>query len=149
MLQVENGQDVEGGQADAHEQRDVKKQVERDGGADDFRQVAGRDGDLTADPEQDACPARVVIAARLRQVALGHDAEPRRQRLQQDGHEVRHHEDENQLVGEARAAGNVRGPVAGVHVADRDQEPGPGKRQQLAPEARAGGNADSAVDLCQ
>ena len=80
---------------------------------------------------------RIVVAAGLGQVAAGDDAELERQRLQQDGHEVGEQDDRKQRVAEARAAGQVGGPVARVHVADRDQVAGPGEGEQLAPETRA------------
>ena len=50
-LQEQDEEDVEAGDEDAVEERDVEEQVERDGGADDFGQVAGGDGDLGDDPE--------------------------------------------------------------------------------------------------
>ena len=64
---------------------------------------------------------RVGVAAGLRQVAPAGDAEARRERLQQDRHQVRHHDHAEQRVAEARAAGEVGGPVARVHVADGHQ----------------------------
>ena len=56
--------------------------------AEHLGQVAGGDGDLAQHPEREATGARVVVAAGLRQVAAGDDAEPRAERLQQDGHQV-------------------------------------------------------------
>ena len=54
-----------------------------------------------------------------------------------------------QRVAEARAAGEVGGPVAGVHVADGDEVAGAGEGEQLAPEAGAVRDGDRAVDLGQ
>ena len=90
---------------------------------------------------------RVAVAAGLREIAAAGDAEPRRQRLQQDRHQVGDHDHAEQRVAVARAAGEVGRPIAGVHVADRDQVAGAGKREQLAPETGAVGNGDRAVDL--
>ena len=61
-----------------------------------------------------------------------------RERLQQNRHQVGEHDDAEQRVAEARAAGEVGRPVARVHVADRDQVARAGEREELAPEAGAG-----------
>ena len=92
---------------------------------------------------------RVVIAAGLREVASAGDAEARGERLQQDRHQVRDHDDAEQRVAEARAAGEVGGPVARVHVADGDEVAGAGEREELAPEAGAVRDGDGAVDFGQ
>ena len=89
---------------------------------------------------------RVVIAAGLREVAAAGDAEPRGERLQQDRHQVREHDDAEQRVAVARAAGEVGRPVAGVHVADGDQVAGAGEREQLPPEAAA--SSGTAIEPC-
>ena len=68
-----------------------------------------------------ATGARIGFAARLRQVASADDAQPGGQRLQQNRHQVRKHQDPQKLVAEARAAFEVGGPVARIHVADADQ----------------------------
>ena len=75
---------------------------------------------------------RIAGAAGLREIAVGGDAEPRGQRLQQDRHQVRQQDDRQQRVAELRTAGEVGRPVAGVHVADRDQIAGAEKGQQPA-----------------
>src|SRR4029079_2497085 len=54
-----------------------------------------------------------------------------------------------QRVAESRAAGDVAGPVARIHVADGDEVPRPGEGEQLSPEARRHGHRDGAVDLRQ
>ena len=93
--------------------------------------------------------ARVVIAAGLREVAAGDDAELRAERLQQDRHQVREQDDAEQRVAELRAAGEVRGPVAGIHVADGHEVAGPGEGEHLAPEAEALGHGDGAVHFLE
>ena len=85
--------------------------------------------------------ARVAVAAGLREVAAAGDAEARGERLQQDRHQVGDHDDAEQRVAVARAAGEVGGPVAGVHVADGDQVAGAGEGEHLAPEAGSVGMA--------
>ena len=89
------------------------------------------------------------LVAELRQIALGGDAQLEREALQQNGHQVRGHDDKQQRVAEARAAGDVRGPVAGVHVADRDQESGTDKAQQPPPEVGRAGEAHRGMNLWQ
>ena len=79
---------------------------------------------------------RVVRAAGLGQVVARADAQAHGERLQQDRHQVRQHDHAEQRVAEPGAAGEVGGPVARVHVADRDEVARAGKREQLAPEAR-------------
>ena len=80
--------------------------------------------------------ARVAVAAGLRQVAAAGDPEPRRQRLQQDRHQVRQQDDAEQRVAVLRAAGEVGRPVPRIHVADGHQVARAREREQLAPEAR-------------
>ena len=91
----------------------------------------------------------VGLVAELRQIALGGHAQLEREALQQDGHQVGGHDDGEQRVAEARAAGDVGGPVAGVHVADRDQESGAEKAQQPPPVVRRAGEADRRMNLRQ
>ena len=93
--------------------------------------------------------AREVIAARLGEIAAAGDAEARGERLQQNRHQVRDHDDAEQRVAEPGAAGEVGGPVAGVHVADGHQVPGPREGHHLFPEAGAVGNRNGSVDLGQ
>ena len=91
---------------------------------------------------------RIVVAARLREIASGDDAELGREPLQQHRHEVREQHDAEQRVAEARAAGEVGRPVAGVHVADGDEIARAGEGEQLAKEA-AGADGHAAIDVLQ
>ena len=99
-------------QAHAPQQRDAEQQLQRDGRAEHLGQVARGDRDFAEDPQDDRRPARVRIAARLREIAAAGDAQPRGERLQQDRHQVRQHDDAEQRVAEPRAAGDVGRPVA-------------------------------------
>jgi hypothetical protein len=103
---------------------------------------------LAHHPEREPHGARVVVAARLREVAPGDDAELGGEPLEQDRHQVRHEDHAQQRVAEARPAGQIGRPVARVHVADRHQVPGPGERQQLAP-PRAPPHRNRAVRLLE
>ena len=133
FLQRQHEQRIERGDQDRRQQWNVEQQVQRDGRAQHFGQIAGDNGDLAQEPECDIHPARIGLAARLGQISAGDDAQLRSQRLQQDGHGVRHDQHPEQLVAEVRAAIQVRGPVARVHVPDADQIRGAGKRQHLPP----------------
>ena len=102
---------------------------------------------LAQHPEDDRRRPRIAVAAGLREVASAGDAQARGERLQQNRHQIRQHDHAEEGVAVARAAGEVRGPVARVHVADRDEVSRSGKREQLAPEARAVRDGDRSVDL--
>ena len=70
-------QSVGRGKQHAEEQRNVEQQVQRDGRAQHFRQIAGRDGNLAEEPQGVGNGARIGFAAGLRQIALGDDAQSR------------------------------------------------------------------------
>ncbi len=147
VLQEQDDEHVERRQDHAPDQRQVEQQVQRDGGADHFREVARGDGDFAQQPQEDGDRPRVAVAAGLREVAAAGDAEPGGERLQQDRHQVGNHDHAEQRVAVARAAGEVSCPVAGIHVADGDQVAGPGKGEHLSPESGADWNGDGAVNL--
>ena len=142
MLQKQHNNDVERRQRDAPGERQAEQKIERNGGADHFRQIAGRDCNLAQHPQHDRRRPRVAVAAGLRQVASAGDAEPRRQRLQQDRHQIRQHDDAEERVAEASAACEVGRPIARIHVADGHEITGPRKGEELAPEACAFWHAD-------
>ena len=75
VLQEQDDQHVERGEADAPDERQAEEQVERDRRAEHLGEVAGGDGDLAEDPQDDGDRPRVVVAAGLREVAAGGDAE--------------------------------------------------------------------------
>ncbi len=86
-----------------------------------------------------------MIAAGLGEIAPGGDAELDAEMLEEDRHQVGDHDDGEQGVAKLRAPGEIGGPVAGVHVADGDEETGAGKGGQLAPERGGGRDDDAAV----
>ena len=57
VLQEQHDQHVERREADAPDQRQAEQQVERDGRADHFGEIAGGDRDLAEDPQHDRRPA--------------------------------------------------------------------------------------------
>ena len=66
-----------------------------------------------------------MIAAGLGKITSGSDAELDAEMLQQDRHEIRNHDNHQQRVAESCAAREIRGPIARIHVTDRDKEAGP------------------------
>ena len=73
LLQHQDQQYVEGGEADAPDQRDSEQQLQGDGGADDLGEVAGDDRDLAEYPEGEPDRRGIVIGqacARSRPVAI-------------------------------------------------------------------------------
>ena len=133
-LQHEHHQHVERGQQHARHQRQSEQQLQRDRRSDHLGQVARGDGHLAQHPLRDAGCARSTVATCLRQIAFRHDAQLQREVLQQDRHQVGHQDHHQQRVAEQRAASEIGGPVAGIHVAHRHHGAGTGKRQQRAPE---------------
>lgn len=123
-------------------QRQAEQQLQGDGGADHLGQVAGDDRRLAGQPQQAAGARRVAFAAGLGQVQAAGDAQARGQRLQQHRHQAGEQDHREQQVAQLRAAGDVGGPVARVHVAHRDQVAGAGEGQQAAPPVAATGDFD-------
>ena len=90
-----------------------------------------------------------MIAAGLGKITSGSDAELDAEMLEQDRHEIRDHDDHQQRVAESCAAREIRGPIARIHVADRDKETGTGKCEQLSPKRSGHRNDDAAMDFRQ
>ena len=143
ILKEKNHHHIDRGDEAAPDQRDAEEQLEPDRGADDFGQIARGDGDLAEDPEENHGRLRIVIAAGLREVAAGRDAELHAEMLEQDRHQVRDQDDGEQRVAKLRAAGEIGGPVSRVHVADRDEKAGSGKGRELAPERGVSRDGDA------
>ncbi len=147
VLEQQHDHHVQGRDDAAPDQRDPKKQLEADRGADDFRQVARCNGQLAEDPEEIDRRARIVVATRLREIPAGGDAQLDAQVLEQDRHQVRDHDDGQERVAKLRAARQVGGPVARVHVADRHEKTRTREGEHLPPERRPGWHRDAAVHL--
>ena len=89
----------------------------------------------------------IPVAAALGQVFAGDDAEPRGDDLHEDGHEAGESDDPEQVVLELRSGLQVGAPVAGVHVADADQDGRADEGAPLLPESGVGvGNGDGVMD---
>ncbi len=133
----------------AADQGDAEQKFQRNRGADHFRKVAGDDRGLAGHPEQEVDGSGKAGAAGLREVAVGDDAEPRGERLQQDRHQVRQQDHRQQRVAELGSAREVGGPVARVHITDGDQIAGAEEGQQPARPMPAKGHRDGRIDLRQ
>ena len=149
VLEKQDDQHVASGQRDAPDERQAEKQIEGDGRAEHFGEIAGGDGNLAEDPQPDDGGSRIAVPARLREIAATGDPEPGGERLKQDRHQVRRHDDAEKRVTVTRAPRQVGRPIAGIHVADGDKVAGAGKRKKLAPEARAAGDCNGTVDFGQ
>ncbi len=134
-LEGEEEEDIGAGDDDGPEEGDMEEEVEGDGAAEDFGEIAGADGDFTEEPVGPACPAGVPVAAALGEVPAGDDAEARGDDLHEDGHDGGECDDPEESEFELGAALEVGAPVAGVHVADGDEDGGSDEGAPLAPEA--------------
>ena len=77
-LQHQNQQHIGDRNHHPRRERNAEQQVERDGGADDFRQIGRANRELRQQPQAERHRRRIVIAARLRQIAPCGNAQPRR-----------------------------------------------------------------------
>jgi len=66
----------------------VKQELERNGRTEDLGEIAGCDGNLADEPEENRGATRISFAAGLGKVAAGNDAEFGRQGLEKHRHEV-------------------------------------------------------------
>ena len=146
ILQVEDREDVEAGDDATPDHGDAEKDFQRDGRADDLCEVAGGDGDFAEEPQEPDDRQGIAVATRLGEVASRHDAELEAQVLEQDGHEIGNEDDAEERVAELRAALEIGGPVAGVHVADGDEEAGAGEGEHLSPERNTVADGNRAMD---
>src|SRR5271166_86669 len=113
----------------------MEQQVEGNGAAQHFRQVAGAYGHLAHQPIGPSGPPRIPVAAALGEVLPSHHAQSGGNDLHENGHEAGQPDYPQEAVLELSAALQVRSPVAGVHVTNVDQVLWPYKRPPLLPES--------------
>src|SRR5260221_7988134 len=65
----------------SEQQRNVKEEIQRDSGSENFRKIAGGDGKFAGDPQENGHAARVVVAAGLGEVAARNNPKFRGKRL--------------------------------------------------------------------
>src|SRR5207237_6060178 len=116
-----------GRENDDEKKRNVKKQIERHGRTENFGKIASGDSNFANDPEADRDRARVGFTASLGEIATGDDAEFGGQRLKEHRHQVAHEDDAEQRIAEFRAAAQVGGPIAWVHVTNGAEIDGAGE----------------------
>src|SRR4051794_35128248 len=88
-----------------------------------------------------------MIATRLGQIAPRGDTELKRKRLEQDRHQVREHDDGEERVIVLRAAREIRGPIARVHVANGDEKSRTGESEKLAQKTGGWRDQQAAMDF--
>jgi hypothetical protein len=144
-LQGEDDEYVQRGDEHTGEERESEEKLQRDGRAQDFSEVAGGDGDFANDPEKDGGAAGIMFAAGLGEIAPRGDAEFRGERLKKHRHQIAEKDDAEKRIAEFGAAGDVGGPIAGVHVADGDEVAGASEGENFAEPGSGGGNGNCAV----
>ena len=147
-LQRQQPERDDAGDHAAGEQRDPEQQVQRDAPPiTSARSVAmATSSACTHMPARH--PAREVVAAQLRQVAPGGQAELGRQRLDQHGQQVGRDDHPEQQVAVLGAGGEVGGEVAGVDVGDGGDERRPEQGEPAQPRARGSGGGRAGVPGC-
>ena len=88
-----------------------------------------------------------MIAACLCEVAPRGDTELDAQVLEQDRHQIGDHDDGQQRIAKPGATGQIRGPIARVHVSHCDQKSGAGECRQFPPERRRARDDNASVDF--
>ena len=88
VLKQQDHQHIERGDANSPDERNAKEQIQGDGRADHFGEIARRDGQFADDPKAKGDGLAVVVAAGLGEVASGRDPQFEGEALEQDRHEV-------------------------------------------------------------
>ncbi len=141
-LQREDEEDIERRYEDTDLKRNAEQEIEANGRADDLREIGCSNRDFGEQPKRPCERLGESIAARLGKVAPRSDAEPRTQRLQNDGHDVGHQRHRKQRITEFGTARERSRPVAGIHVAGGDEITRPQERSEFAPERAGPDNLD-------
>src|SRR6266567_2650805 len=128
----------------------MEHQVKSDGTAQHFRQIAGADRQLAHQPVRPARPGGIPVAAALSEILAGYDTQSGGNDLHENGHQAGESNDPQQAVFELSPGLQVRAPVAGVHVANTDENGRPDESAPLLPEpGLVVGYDDGAVDSLQ
>src|SRR6266446_6677945 len=114
----------------------MEHQVESHGAAQHLRQITGADSHFAHQPVWPTGPLGIPVTATLSEVLAGHDAQASGNYLHEDRHQAGESYDPQQRVFEPCAALQICSPVAGVHVADADQNRRSYERPPLLPESR-------------
>ena len=111
------------------EQRHLEQQREPDGAAEELGEVGRHGGDLADDPHRPDDRTRKLLAAHLRQVSSGDDAELGGKGLEQHRDQIREQHHPEQPVAVLCPRLDVGREIPGVHVGDRGDHGRAGKRQ--------------------
>src|SRR2546429_1767417 len=147
--QGKNEENVESGEEHARQEGQAEEQLQGDGRAQNFGEIAGGNGQFANHPKNQRGASRIVLAASLREVPSGGDAKFRRESLQEHRHQIADQYDAEKRVAEFRAAAQVGSPVARVHVAHGYQIARPREGQNLAEPVRAGSDGNRAMGFGQ
>ena len=109
-LQRQHQENVRAGDQNAGQKRDAEKELQRDRRAQDFRQIAGGNGDFAQEPQGQRDGARVGFAAELRQVASGGDAQLGGERLNENCQQAAENDDAQERVAEFASRRRCRWP---------------------------------------
>ncbi len=145
-LQGQHDQGIEGGEDHPGGNRDAQQQVEGQRRAEHLGKVGGDDRQFRQQPLATRHARAIALPGELREVAAGGDPQARTEALQEHPGKARQHHHEQQRVAEARARLDGGGPVAGVHVADRDQQAGADEQRQLAQRRGVGRHRHAVAD---
>ena len=148
-LQLEEPERDHAGDEPGGQERNAEEEIEAERRTDELRDVGRHRHRLGLDPEAPRDRAGVVVAAQLRQVAVGDHPELRGEVLDQHRHQVRGEHDPEQEVAEAGAALDVRCEVARVDVRDGGDEGGPEHRERRPYAAAGDDRVGSGVAPCR
>jgi len=137
LLEAEDAEGDDGRDQPGGEEGDAEDQVQAEGGADELGEVGCHGHDLGLDPQHHVCGLAEGLSAQFGQALAGGDRRLRGQVLDQDGHQVGHHDHPDELVSVTGTGGEVGREVAGIDVGDRGDEGGPQDRG-AAPETALG-----------
>jgi hypothetical protein len=84
--------------------------------------IGCHNGQFGQQPERNIRSGAIAMPACLGEIEPRGDPQPQRQRLQDNGSKARRDQHEKQIETEGRTRCNVGRPIAGVHIADRDQQ---------------------------
>ena len=146
-LEGQHHEGVEQRDGDADGERHAEQKLQADRRADDLGEIGRGDGGLGHEPQRDRGGFRKTRAAGLREVEAGGEPQPRAERLQYDGHQTGEHGREQQRAAVARAGGERGRPIAGVHIAGRDEIAGAEKDEEPPRERGAFARRDGRAQI--
>src|ERR1700760_614955 len=148
-LKKQKEKGVEHGDAHAVDEGQTGKQLQTDGHAENFGEIAGGDGDLGQYIKRDIDIRRIDFSVGLGQITAANDTETGGEVLQQDSDGIAHKQYPDERVAKTAAAGEIGGPVSRVHIADAYEIGRTEKNEKLTPPRPFTGGVDAAVYFTQ